>query len=352
MYNRGAVTLILVISFVLVLPIGWLLLARYRKVIEQLMRGTTYSSPSDRGVRRSPSVSLKLRRQRAESHGHSIRLPSGPLAGAAFVELAGGLAFGLVAALLVLLFAGFEILPLRVIAVTVSFAWPSILVLNLMWGPDRPRQVGTVAAFGAVIVLLCLVSGLSSSEGGPMAFLAPIMLWAIYGSLGLLVLLFLNRSIRAIGPVLVVIAAAALFGANFALSLLTTDSGIAAAIDVAEMIGGGAWAALIGTASIGLGRWSRCRLDRRRRSGEPSRTQTLQRANARQRPYMAGPNLNTREFARDRSWRLGAAGRLDGVCRLQADCRVRVPSITRTRERSRRKAPSVLTGFWVRTAFQ
>ena len=252
MYNRGAVTLILVISFVLVLPIGWLLLARYRKVIEQLMRGTTYSSPSDRGVRRSPSVSLKLRRQRAEAHGHSIRLPSGPLAGAAFVELAGGLAFGLVAALLVLLFAGFEILPLRVIAVTVSFAWPSILVLNLMWGPDRPRQVGTVAAFGAVIVLLCLVSGLSSSEGGPMAFLAPILLWAIYGSLGLLVLLFLNRSIRAIGPVLVVIAAAALFGANFALSLLTTDSGIAAAIDVAEMIGGGAWAALIGTASIGL----------------------------------------------------------------------------------------------------
>ena len=63
-----------------------------------------------------------------------------------------------------------------------------------------------------------------------MAFLAPLMLWAIYGSLGLFVLFFLNRSIRAIGPVLVVMAATALFGANFALSFLTTDRGIAAAI--------------------------------------------------------------------------------------------------------------------------
>jgi hypothetical protein len=252
LYNRGAVAFILVISFVLVLPIGWLLLARYRKVIERLMRGTSYTSPSDHGVRQSPSVSLTLRLQRAEAQGRPIRLPSGPLARAAFVELAGGLAFGLVAALLVLLFAGFEILPVRLIAVTVSFAWPSILVLNLMWGPDRPQQVGTVAAFGAVVLLICLFSGLRSSDGGPMAFLAPIMLWVIYGSLGLLVLLFLNRSIRAIGPVLVLMAAAALFGANFALSLLGTDTGIAAAIDLAEMIGRGAWTALIGTALIGL----------------------------------------------------------------------------------------------------
>src|SRR5215472_14579125 len=119
LYNRGAVTLILVVSFVIVLPIGWLLLARYRKVVEQLMRATTCTPPSDRDVRRSPSVSLKLRVQRAEARDHSISLPSGPLARAALVELAGGLAFGLVAALLVLLFAGFEILPLRLIAVTV-----------------------------------------------------------------------------------------------------------------------------------------------------------------------------------------------------------------------------------------
>jgi hypothetical protein len=47
-------------------------------------------------------------------------------------------------------------------------------------------------------------------------------------------------------------ATTALFGANFAVSFLTTDRGISAAIDGAEMIGGGAWTALIGTALIGL----------------------------------------------------------------------------------------------------
>jgi hypothetical protein len=252
LYNRGAVAFNLVTSVVLVLPIGLLLLARFRRVIEQLMRGTTDTPSSEHGVRCSPSLALELRVQHAEAQGHLIRLPSGPLARAAFVELAGGLAFGLVGALLVLLFAGFEILPVRLIAVTIAFAWPSILVLNLMWGPDRPRQVGTIVAFGAVIVSICLVSGLSSSEGGPRAFLAPIMFWAIYGSLGLPVLLFLNRSIRAIGPVLALMAATAMFGANFAVSLLATDSGIAAAIDLAELIAGGAWTALLGTALLGL----------------------------------------------------------------------------------------------------
>jgi hypothetical protein len=252
LFNRGAVAFSLLASFVLVLPTGLLLLARYREVIDQLMRRATSTSSGDNGVRRSPGMSLKLRVQRADAQNHPIRLPSGPLARAALIELAGGLAFGLTAALNVLLLAGFEILPIRFIAVTVTFAWPSVLVLNLMWGPDRPRRVATVAAFGAVIMLLCLVSGLSSDDGGHMAFLAPVMLWAIYGSLGLLVLLFLNRSIRAIGPVLVLMAAAAVFGANFALSLLTTDAGIAAAIEMAEMIGGGAWTAFIGTALAGL----------------------------------------------------------------------------------------------------
>jgi hypothetical protein len=122
LYNRGAVTFNLVISFVLVLPIGWLLLARFRRAIEQLMRGTTSTPPSEHGVRRSFSLALKLRVQRAETLGRLLRLPLGPLARAAFVELAGGLVFGVVAALLVLLFAGFEILPVRFIAVTVVFA--------------------------------------------------------------------------------------------------------------------------------------------------------------------------------------------------------------------------------------
>jgi hypothetical protein len=252
LYNRGAITLNFVISFVLALPIGLLLLARFRKAIERLMQETTGMPPSDHGARRTPGVSLKLRVQRTEALGHPLRLPSGSLAHAAFVELAAGLAFGLVAALLVLLFAGFEILPVRLIAVTATFAWPSVLVLNLMWGPDRSRQAATVAAFGAVIVLICLISGLSSSHRGAQAFLAPLMLWAIYGWLGLLVLIFLNRSIRAIGPVLVLMAASALFGANLALSLLTTDSGIAAAIDLADTIGGGAQTAFFGTAFVGL----------------------------------------------------------------------------------------------------
>ena len=47
-------------------------------------------------------------------------------------------------------------------AVTVAFAWPSVLVLNLLWGPDRRRQFATTGAYLAAVVLLCLLSGLSA----------------------------------------------------------------------------------------------------------------------------------------------------------------------------------------------
>jgi hypothetical protein len=250
-FHRGAVTFNLVGGFLLTLPVGLLLLTWYRHTVDLLMRQTTGPAPVDDRVPRPPSASLKLRVDRAPAPGGSPAFPSGPLRRAALIELAAGLAFGLLAGLLVLLFAQFQISPLRLASVALAFAWPSILVLNLQWGPDRRQQLVTVGAYLIAVALLCLLSGLSA-RGGVAAFLAPLQLWAVYASFSVVLLLFLNRAVRAIGPILVVIAVAALFGANLALSLLATEAGAYAAVDLALMVGGGAWAAFLGTATAGL----------------------------------------------------------------------------------------------------
>ncbi len=249
--HRGAVSFNLLGGFALALVLGLVLLARYRHAVDRLMREPTKPAPADDRPRRAPTASLKLRLERVPTAAGPPPLPSGSLGRAALIELAAGLAFGLLAALLLLRFAHFEILPLRLASVTAAFAWPSVLVLNLLWGPDRRRQLVTVGAYLTAVALLCLLSGLSA-EGGAAAFLAPIQLWAIYVSFSLVLLLFLNRAVRAVGPVLVVIAVAALFGANLALSVLATEAGAYAALDLAVMVGGGAWTALLGTAAVGL----------------------------------------------------------------------------------------------------
>jgi hypothetical protein len=249
--HRGAVTFNLLGGFLLTLPIGLLLLTRYRHAVDRLMRQTVGPAPVDERVARAPSAALEVRLDRAPAPGGLSAYPSGPLGRGALIELAAGLTFGLLAALLVLLFARFEISSLRLAAVTIAFAWPSILVLNLLWGPDRRQQLITIGAYLSIVLLLCMLSGLSA-RGEASAFFAPLQLWAVYASFGIVLLLFLNRAVRAIGPVLVVIAVAALFGANLALSLLATDAGAYAAIDLARMVGGGASLAFLGIAAAGL----------------------------------------------------------------------------------------------------
>ena len=248
--NSGAVTFNLLGGFVLALLLGLALLARYRQAVRRLMRATTGPAPVDDRPRHAPAASLTLKLERVPAALRLPALPTGPLGRAAMIELAAGLAFGLVAALLILHFGNLEILPLRLAAIVVAFAWPSVLVLNLLWGPDRLRQLATAGAYLSVVALLCLLSGLSS--GDMVGLLAPLQLWAVYASFSLVLLLFINRAVRAVGPVLVVIAVCALFGANLAVSLLATDSGARVAVEMASSLGGGAWTALVGTGTAGL----------------------------------------------------------------------------------------------------
>ncbi len=104
-----------------------------------------------------------------------------------------------------------------------ALAWPVVLVLNLFWGPDRRWQAATVAGYVLVLLLLSLPLALSVDVGpldlGSLTLpplLQPLFIWLITAAPSIFLLLFLNRRIRSIGPLLLVMMVVAVVGTHLA----------------------------------------------------------------------------------------------------------------------------------------
>jgi hypothetical protein len=97
-----------------------------------------------------------------------------------------------------------------VIGGVLSYGWPVVLTLALLWGPDR-RRLGLLV-IGYFGILLAFCTRIAFSETPPVdavgvtlsPFVQPLVLTAMQAAPLLFLLLFLNRRVRAIGPVLLV----------------------------------------------------------------------------------------------------------------------------------------------------
>ena len=140
-----------------------------------------------------------------------------------------------------------------------AHAWPVVLVLNLSFGPDRRWQAGTV--LGYLLGLLLLSLGMVAAGGAdPMAIgtitvpgpVLPLLYWLITAAPGGLLLLFLNRRIRSIGPLLLVMMVVAVIGAHGAFLLMHLAAVQAAMVDVALASGVGVGAVFGGVQLLGF----------------------------------------------------------------------------------------------------
>ena len=239
--SQGAVALVLLYGGALALILGLVLLVLYRRMMGRLMRGVPSVEPGDDredGPRRSPSSRLaytvETSKQAPAKLGPGSAAGVDPELGCAAVYVAAGIAFGLVATVLLFAFSGTEFLPLRTAVVAWAYAWPMVLTLNLLWGPDRRRQLATVVGYAGVVALFCLWSLATDStplQRGPVtfpAFASPALLWALYAAPSAFLLLFLNRAVRAIGPVLLIFAAFVFLGRHIAIVLLGSSTGLQA----------------------------------------------------------------------------------------------------------------------------
>jgi hypothetical protein len=137
---------------------------------------------------------------------------------AVVVQVVAGVAFGLLAAWLQLRAAEIEIQFNRFAVISLSHAWPTTLVLCLLWAGDRKRQAAVFAVYFGVLGLVCLRIAWGSTQ--PMtvfgitvpAFFQGLVFWALSIGLSPFLLLFLNRRIRAIGPPLLLMMVVASVG--------------------------------------------------------------------------------------------------------------------------------------------
>src|SRR5262245_12144257 len=136
---EGAVLFMLIVAGVLTCILGVVALMLLRRAIVRFMAASS----------RQPAAALPERPRRAATAPLNATIDSGPadaglsdhiLLRVAAAHLAAGLAFATPAAVILLTMSGLELFPLRTAIIIWSLAWPTVMVLSLLVGPDRRMQ--------------------------------------------------------------------------------------------------------------------------------------------------------------------------------------------------------------------
>jgi hypothetical protein len=245
----GAFVFYLVLGGLLTSGLGVLALVLFRRAVRKNMAGARAADPSvaASGLRRPARAPLVLRVETLSARPSGIGPSDRALGRLAAAHAVAGLSFGIVAALLLLVLSGTELDPLRFAAVAWAFTWPTVLVLALLVGPDRRTQAKILLGYAGGLAILCFAARL----------LAPALVWGLYAAPSAFLLLFLNRAIRAIGPLVIVFTMVALLGSHVTLSILEVESVMMGAGNLARETGIGGHGVFWGVAALGLlaGSW-------------------------------------------------------------------------------------------------
>jgi hypothetical protein len=146
---------------------------------------------------------------------------------------------------------------LRTAIIIWSLAWPTVMVLSLLVGPDRRLQglivlgyIGGLLVFG----ILSWAVGTSALELGGVVvpgFFQPLILWLLHASPSLFLLLFLNRTIRTIGPLVLMFVFVLLVGTQIAISILAVPSVLDATANAGVVMGLDAYLLFAGVVGLG-----------------------------------------------------------------------------------------------------
>jgi hypothetical protein len=290
----GQLPFILSTGAMLALPISFLLLRLYRRAVLKRMNqrserpagalqtgGTRRAEPEEK-----PGGSLKLSivdaaaRSGAGPAGETLfrRACSSPWR-AALVYLAGGTLFAVVMTLCFLRSSNSEILPMRFLILLWTYAWPLILTLSMVAATRRRTKLLLMAAYIAGFALLGAI-GLARSPDSSVGQLAVLWLTTNLPPT-ILLLVFLIRRVRAVGPMVVTFMIMALTGSNLLLSILDRQKALLrSVVDVGFSLGLGGtgvfWAMnLIGFLLFAVLGWFALQWIRRRYQAKSVNDQSL-----------------------------------------------------------------------------
>ena len=260
--HEGIIIFNLMVAGVVTLILGAIALVLLQRAILRNMAaargpGAQSAMPGER-PRRAAGVPLILTVDAPAASASDTSLAGRILSRMVLAHALAGLAFGVIATLLLLPMSGMEHTLLRTTAVAWALAWPTVLVLGLIVGPDRRAQGLIGLGYLGGLLVLCCIAWLRDTPDLALfgvtvpGFVQPGVLWAIDALPSLFLLLFLNRTIRAIGPLVLASVFVALLGSHLALTLLGLEPVTRAAVQFAVASGIGGAGVYWGFAGLGI----------------------------------------------------------------------------------------------------
>ena len=260
----GQLPFILSLSAVLAFPISFFLLYLYRRaVLRGMARRSTKPVPQPEepvggeeaspvpGILRISIADAAERKAKGEAEGRLYQLARAAPWRASLIYAAGGLVFASVMALSFLISGDMEILPLRFLLLLTLFAWPLVPTLASVAGTGRKTNLLIAAAYAGLYIALATAGLIRSPESSAGEL---FILWVTTNiPPTILLLVFLVRRVRAVGPLVVTFMVFALTGSNIILSVLERNEALSRTVaDALFSIGLGGTGAFVALIITGL----------------------------------------------------------------------------------------------------
>jgi hypothetical protein len=258
----GQLPMILIAAVLLALPTALLLLWLYRRAVLRSMRAGARSPAATAGPN-PPSTPALRPELTITSWGRGSDMHLGPPAETLLRRLRrsrrrtagayalGGAGFALVMTWAFLVSSGIEFAPVRSLLLFQAYAWPVVFTTTLALGSSLRVMLAGTAAYAAVFIALAAIAVARSPES---SWSQVAVFWAINNlPPSVLLLFFLNRRVRAVGPLVLVFMVLAVTGATVLVTVTgSSDRFLWAAITVGSAVGLGALGVLIGLHLLGF----------------------------------------------------------------------------------------------------
>jgi hypothetical protein len=243
----GMLPMMVLISSLLAVPVSFLLLRWYRSAVQKRMNSISQAATAvaERDpARRAPSSTLRLETIDSSSipFSRETALPAyrqamrGPWR-AAMIYTAAGACYAL------MMTAGWlaatqddAIVPTKVLLLFWTYLWPAVLAVVLVAAYDRRRRLQVFGVYFFTFLAISAIGAIRNPEAGLGSLL---LYWTIQnGPPTVLVVVFLLRPIRAVGPIVLAFLLVLVIGSeSILLTVSADDAWLMAVVDVGLRFG-------------------------------------------------------------------------------------------------------------------
>lgn len=281
----GVLPSLLLVSAALTAPLSLLLLWRYRRAVLRAMAATSGGAPAEAVTppAAAPSADVAPLRTRLvdaaslDLQALAYRRALDSLRAATVVYVAAGLAYAAVLTSAWVVFADDDVPLTRVLWLLSCYAWPTALAVGMIAAVSLGQRLAVAGAYFGMLFAVALYGLLRNAE---LTFGQVAYFWLFTNAPATALLLaFLHRRVRAVGPLVLAFMVLAVTGSQVLLTAIASgDAGLRAAVAVGLFFGLDAYgilAALILTGFVLFGiigwwllRWIGHRYERRKMSDQ------------------------------------------------------------------------------------